>query len=70
MKRTLPLIISFVVGIFMLAEYFVPSWHYRVAYTYLREWGIVLVAGASILFGEEEHSWRPSRASWALAGFA
>lgn len=49
MKRTLPLIISFLVGVFMLAEYFVPSWQYRVAYTYLREWGIVLVAGAFLM---------------------
>lgn len=31
---------------------------------------IVLVAGASLLFGEEEARWRPSRGSWGLAAFA
>lgn len=49
MKRTLPLILTFVVGIFMLAEAFIPSWRYRVAFTYVQEWGIVLVAGAYLL---------------------
>ena len=49
MKRTIPLILTFLVGIFMLAEVFIPSWRYRVAFTYVQEWGIVLVAGAYLM---------------------
>ena len=49
MKRTLPLIITFVVGIFMLAEFFVPSWRYRLVFTYVQEWGIILVSGAYVM---------------------
>lgn len=49
MKRTLPLIITFLAGIFMMAELFVPSWRYRTAFGHVQEWGIVLIAGAYLL---------------------
>lgn len=49
MKRTVPLLLTFVVGVFMLAEAFIPSWRYRVLFTFVQEWGIVLVAGAYIM---------------------
>ena len=49
MKRTLPLIITFVIGVIMVGEFFIPHWRYRALTGELLEWGIVLSAGAFIL---------------------
>ncbi|MBJ95354.1 MAG: hypothetical protein CMP23_12900 [Rickettsiales bacterium] len=49
MKRTLPLIITFVIGIVMVGEFFIPHWRYRALTGELLEWGIILSAGAFIL---------------------
>jgi len=49
MKRTLPLIITFVIGIIMVGEFFIPHWRYRALTGELLEWGIILSAGAFIL---------------------
>ena len=49
MKRTLPLVITFVVGIFMIGEFFVPHYLYRYWTGQFLEWGLVLAAAAFVL---------------------
>jgi hypothetical protein len=49
MKRTLPIVITFVVGLIMVGEFFIPHWRYRALTGELLEWGIILSAGAFIL---------------------
>jgi hypothetical protein len=49
LKRTLPLIITFVVGMFMIGEFFVPHYAYRVWTAEVLEWGLVLAAAAFVL---------------------
>jgi hypothetical protein len=49
MKRTLPILITFVVGMIMVGEFFIPHWRYRALTGELLEWGIILSAGAFIL---------------------
>ncbi len=49
MKRTVPLIISFIVGVVMVGEFFIPHYRYRAVTSELLEWGLILAAGAFIL---------------------
>jgi hypothetical protein len=49
LKRTFPLIITFVVGLFMIGEFFVPHYEYRVWTASVLEWGLVLAAAAFVL---------------------
>ncbi len=49
MRRTLPLVITFVVGVLMVAEYFVPHYLYRELTAYMIEWGLILAAAAYLL---------------------
>jgi len=49
MKRTVPLIISFIVGLVMVGEFFIPHYKYRAVTSELLEWGLILAAGAFIL---------------------
>ncbi len=49
MKRALPLVITFLVGIFMVGEFFVPHPTYRRWTAELLEWGLILAAAAFLL---------------------
>jgi hypothetical protein len=49
LKRTFPLIITFVVGLFMIGEFFIPHYEYRVWTASVLEWGLVLAAAAFVL---------------------
>ena len=49
MRTTLPLIITFVVGMIMLGEAFIPHWRYRVIAGNIFEWGLILAAAAFLL---------------------
>ncbi|RME22015.1 MAG: hypothetical protein D6798_16815 [Deltaproteobacteria bacterium] len=49
MKRTLPLIITFLVGIFMVGEFFIPHYRYRIWTAEFLEWGLILAAAAFLL---------------------
>ena len=49
MKRTLPLVITFFVGMFMIGEFFIPHWRYRLVTAQFLEWGLVLAAGTFLL---------------------
>ena len=49
MRSTLPLIISFVVGLLMVGEFFIPHWKYHLVTENLLEWGVILAAGAFFL---------------------
>lgn len=49
MRTTLPLIITFIVGMFMLGEAFIPHWRYRVISGNMFEWGLILAAAAFLL---------------------
>jgi hypothetical protein len=49
MRTTLPLIITFVVGMIMLGEAFIPHWRYRVISGNIFEWGLILAAAAFLL---------------------
>ncbi len=49
MRSTIPLIITFVVGLFMVGEFFIPHWRYRIWTAELLEWGLILAAGAYML---------------------
>ena len=46
MRTTLPLLLSFLVGIFMLGEFFVPHWAYQEVKTHLLEYGTIVAAAA------------------------
>ncbi len=50
MKRTLPLIITVVIGILMVGEYFIPHYRYHLITNNILEWG-ALVASAAFLLG-------------------
>ncbi len=50
MRTTVPLVIGFVVGVFMVGEFFIPHWRYQEIKTLLLEFGLVL-AGAAFLLG-------------------
>jgi hypothetical protein len=49
MRSTLPLVITFFVGIFMVLEFFIPHWRYHVWTAEFLEWGLILAAGAYVL---------------------
>jgi MFS family permease len=49
MRTTLPLVITFIVGMIMLGEAFIPHWRYRVISGNIFEWGLILAAGAFLL---------------------
>ena len=49
MRTTLPLIISFIVGFFMLGEFFVPHWRYQMGKGYILEFGSLLASAAFLL---------------------
>jgi hypothetical protein len=49
MRTTLPLIITFIVGMIMLGEAFIPHWRYRVISGNIFEWGLILAAAAFLL---------------------
>ena len=49
MRSTIPLLITLVVGVMMLAEFFVPHYRYRLVTAELIEWGIILAAAAYLL---------------------
>ncbi len=46
MRSTLPLLISFLVGLLMVGEFFIPHWRYHLLTENLLEWGVILAAGA------------------------
>ena len=49
MRTTIPLILTFVVGFFMIGEYFIPHWRYHQWTQVLQEWGVILAAAAFLL---------------------
>ena len=49
MKRTLPLVITFVVGMIMIGEFFIPHHAYRAVTGELLEWGLIMASGAFLL---------------------
>ena len=49
MRSTLPLAITFVIGMIMLGEAFIPHWRYRVLSENIFEWGLILAAAAFVL---------------------
>ncbi|MCB9777547.1 MAG: hypothetical protein H6742_03195 [Alphaproteobacteria bacterium] len=49
MKRTVPLILTFLVGLFMVGEYFIPHYRYRIWTAEFLEWGVILAAAAFVL---------------------
>ncbi len=49
MRTTIPLVITFVVGLIMLGEAFIPHWAYRVVTENFFEWGLILAAAAFTL---------------------
>jgi len=49
MRTTLPLLISFFIGLFMVGEFFIPHWRYQIIKVSLLEWGVILAAGAFLL---------------------
>ena len=49
MRTTLPLVITFIVGMIMLGEAFIPHWRYRVISENMFEWGLILAAAAFLL---------------------
>ncbi len=49
MKRTLPLLVTFVVGMIMVGEFFIPHHAYKEMTKELLEWGAILAAGAFLL---------------------
>ena len=51
MRTTLPLVITFIVGMIMLGEAFIPHWRYRVISENMFEWGLILAAAAFLLGG-------------------
>jgi len=49
MKRTIPLIITLLVGLFMIGEFFIPHYRYRIWTAEFLEWGLILAAAAFVL---------------------
>lgn len=50
MRREIPLAITFLVGIFMLVDFFVPHYRVSTAAEEMKQWGTIVIA-ASILLG-------------------
>lgn len=51
MRTTLPLIITFVLGVLLIVEFFVPAHGIHEVVALLQEWGLVLAAAAFIIGG-------------------
>lgn len=49
MRKTIPLAVTFAVGVFMVGEFFVPHWTYRWIAAEFLEWGLILAAAAFVL---------------------
>lgn len=49
MRSTVPLVLTFIVGIFMVGEYFIPHWRYHQWTAVFLEWGLILAAAAFLL---------------------
>ena len=49
MQRTIPLLITFVVGLIMVGEFFIPHHAYRAVTTAFLDWGLILIAAAYLL---------------------
>jgi hypothetical protein len=49
MRSTVPLVLTFLVGIFMVGEYFIPHWRYHQWTQVFLEWGLILAAAAFLL---------------------
>lgn len=49
MRTTIPLVLTFVVGLFMIGEYFIPHWRYHQWTQVFQEWGVILAAAAFLL---------------------
>ncbi|MEN0064434.1 MAG: hypothetical protein AAGA48_19965 [Myxococcota bacterium] len=49
MRRTLPLIITMVVGIVMALEFFIPHYRFKALTDEFTEWGLILAAAAYLL---------------------
>ncbi|MDX1382393.1 MAG: hypothetical protein R3190_02060 [Thermoanaerobaculia bacterium] len=49
MRSTLPLIVTFFVGFFMIGEFFIPHYGYHVITEDVLDWGLILAAGAFVL---------------------
>ncbi len=49
MRRVLPLIITFVVGVVMALEFFVPHYRFKWLTDEFTEWGLILAAAAYVL---------------------
>jgi len=49
MRTTVPLVITFIVGIIMVGEYFIPAWQYRVLTQTILTFGIIIAASAFVL---------------------
>jgi hypothetical protein len=49
MRRTVPLVLTFVVGLIMIGEFFIPHWAYREMTAELLIWGLILAAAAFLL---------------------
>lgn len=49
MKRVIPLVLTLLVGLFMVGEFFVPHYLYRVWTAEFLEWGLILAAAAFVL---------------------
>ncbi len=69
MKRTLPLVLTFIVGLIMVGEFFIPHHAYREMTKELLEWGVIIAAGAFLLgvFNLIQVNWpviRERRADW------
>jgi hypothetical protein len=49
MRTTIPLILTFIVGVFMVGEFFIPHWRYHMYTSWVLEWGLLIAAGAYLL---------------------
>ncbi len=49
MRSTVPLVLTFVIGLFMVGEYFIPHWWYHQWTQVFLEWGLILAAAAFLL---------------------
>ena len=59
MRTTLPLILSFIIGIFMLGEFFVPHWRYQMIKGFILEFGTLLASAAFLLGIAFAVGWTP-----------
>lgn len=50
MKRTVPLLVSFIIGMLMIGEFFIPHWRYHQVTAEIQSWG-ALIASVAFLLG-------------------